>query len=745
MATTLFKKGTIISDDVNLQSISPMEFVLDYFKKRINSKPETLNDRILMIQAKTGSGKSVSIPSELYINFKNDLNNRKILITQPRILTAKEIPSSIVNIPSYKTVFKLGDNLGWLTGRDKFNNRKGLTFMTTGIINNMLSNNDDEEFMKLNRIIIIDEVHERDINIDLSLFLLFSLLKRNIAKVECPFLILMSATFNVDEFHEYFDNSGIILKTEGINYEITDTFLENDVSNYVEYAVNKSLDIHINNTSDFESPYRDIIIFVYGFVDSTKIQQNLNRKLKDKKYNNIPILVVKLDSVIVEEGGRDYRDAIRPITELADMNFNGRKVKPLRRIFISTNVAETGITIDSLKYCIDTGFNRVSEYYPNYNSSALVTKVITRNSALQRRGRVGRKSPGFWYPIYTKEVFDNMIDDRVPEIITRNLNMLLLRIICSLTNAKINDLGEITYKNRFILEQLKLIDMPSIDNIQNNLEQLYRYGLIDNNYNITKLGFTIKHSEIVLEELMTLLAGYIYNVDILALISIIAMGSKITISSLKGIDKIDAELTDYKRHTLFYRLMIQDENIDLLILYQLLTNLIMNDFDNLEKHQSWCKQNNIDFKEFSKALQYRDFLIEKFANMGFNPYKNKQLNLVELLKNNIDEAIVEIKKIKQCLAFGFRMNIAKWNEELASYTTLIKNHPIVVNSYLTHPLETYCVEKSSTCFPPKQTRPHMILYRSLEIVKEQGIFRLVAQQPISVLDGYVDLDMQIYE
>jgi HrpA-like RNA helicase len=142
----------------------------------------------------------------------------------------------------------------------------------------------------------------------------------------------------------------------------------------------------------------DIVIFIpsQSFVKKLKEKLlELNNTLKRK------ILPIALDSTVFKESNIDYQNVFTEITKLKLENSDDI---PTRKIIIGTNAIETGITIESLKYCIDLGLVNQLEYNPVVNSNLLLIKPVTKAMSQQRRGRVGRIRPGIFYPIYTKNI-----------------------------------------------------------------------------------------------------------------------------------------------------------------------------------------------------------------------------------------------------------------------------------------------------------------------------------------------------
>ena len=469
---TLLKKGFIVpnknhtkKDKELLKNTISIDYITNFISDRtidltgkIKKAPKGIGDKVIVLKSKTGTGKSAVLPPFLYELF-NERTKSNIAVTQPRILTAIDIPTGL---PEFYTYLEMGKNLGYNTGPYKrVPVETGLIYMTTGILLQQMNIMTDDEFMKKYSFILIDEVHDRDLNIDITLYLLKKFLQVNYENPKCPMIILMSATFKQETFTEYFEcpieNA---ITVTGETFPIEDNFLKYDTSDYIKKAINIAEEIHIKQISDIDenSLYRDIIIFINGagpakqIIEAlhkfnstvlTKSLNEINKYIDDKPkedrigggdvvnlFKNYFIAPIDLSSGSFGLAGAEYQKLysaienikipIYNLTNRGEIDINSIKeyVVPTRRIIISTPVAETGVTIDTLKYCIDTGLVTSVEFNPDYGTQLILKKPVTKGMATQRRGRVGRKSPGVWYACYTKESFEKLQDDQFAEILS---------------------------------------------------------------------------------------------------------------------------------------------------------------------------------------------------------------------------------------------------------------------------------------------------------------------------------------
>lgn len=642
---TLLEPGNIINPGHEAEV--PLEFIMDFFKARVRGQGElkrakNLSDRIMVLRAETGAGKSTTIPPELYIRFKDTVHakNRIVACTQPTRLNTTEIPQDIMRI--YDD-FKMGEDLGFQTGPISNKVSKGVLYMTIETIVEQLKTMESEDFMKRYSFIIIDEAHHRDLPTDVALSMLKSLIKENIHKENCPFVVVMSATLDVEAFSKYLETSTII-EIRGQPHHIEEIFQERDVELVSSKAYEIVKMIH-KNKADYESKVRDILIFVTGMMEITELMDLLKPLEKDG------LLTIPL-----------YRDNfIRGTTEFWNIFEPIEKLGFERRVIISTAIAETGVTIPTVKYVIDSGWSRVSNFYPGFN--ALITQPTNQSSAMQRKGRCGRKGPGVWYPLYTKKVFESMKPLPYPDIIRGEATPALL---------------DLFVKNGVDIKKLDLLDTPSTDSINYSVEQMYVLGVVDIN-NITQLGTVMSSLRLKLPYAKMILCGYVFNVNVIDLITIATglLNKRVFIEDARLYseslgEKFLKELPiKFKHNTLDKKyknskMAIADEFIELLLLY--------NEFSEVKDKKTWCSDFGINYDGMMDWILFRDELIFKFEESGF-----KTSNTIPLLHATEEVEFIEnIRNIKRCIYEGFKLNTATWNSSLQTY---VSYHKFKINSW----------------------------------------------------------------
>ena len=535
MLPTLLVKGNLmLHDGTDFEpepDITPIDYITGWIKKRspkFGSEKFEAKDRVLMVQAETGSGKSTVMPTEIYRLFRNKLSSSeerskaRVICTQPRILTTIDIVNKLV-MKKYNYDLILGNRgvIGYATGISNNSPPCGLTYATLGVLIEKINNMSDQEFIDYYDVIIIDEAHERDIALDMALLSLKNIYTRNKTK-RLPFLIITSATFDAVSYVKFFELSHRnIVRVKGSSYKKTITWYDGPkITNYLLTAVELTLKL---NASEMEG---DILIFVPIVADALKLKELFDEIAA--------ISEVKLN-ILILDGPRIKRNHL-DFTNLND-TFNKN-----RKVIISNVVAETGITLENLKFVIDCGYSKVSETYHPYNISCVAMKPITKSKVHQRMGRVGRESDGYFYPLYSEDIYDLMEEYSQPDIASSGIESIYLKLVIEQQKNKLYS-GKLP---DFNLDDLSLLDFPSVENVwvcntkafmngfispNTMLPSTYPFDLDDNikipanpfGYGITRKGvIASKFSRINMEEAALLFNGIEAHLSITDLITLIA-------------------------------------------------------------------------------------------------------------------------------------------------------------------------------------------------------------------------------
>ena len=348
--------------------------------------------QLLFVESETGSGKTVLLPKLAlhYTGYKG-----KVVVSLPK----RQIAASSARYAAVTLDVPLGGLVGVkYRGVDNSlsSSENRLIYATDGtLINRFLSDPDVKEY----DVIIVDEAHERKIQIDLLLLFLKNVLttgKRPDLKV-----IIMSATIDVAKYVDYFGVDCKTIKLSGVtNHPVDVKFLAEPTLSYMKTAEKIIGQI----------PREPILFFITTSDEAFKM---CNALRSSKVY------CVELYADM-EESKKPYAESKDKFLELGQYD---------QKLVMATNVAESSITIEGLKYVIDSVHEFSSSFEPSTGAKVLAKQLISRAQALQRRGRVGRTEPGTCYHLVTRKQFDQLIPYPVPDILKKDITLEMLQII----------------------------------------------------------------------------------------------------------------------------------------------------------------------------------------------------------------------------------------------------------------------------------------------------------------------------
>jgi hypothetical protein len=420
-----------------------------------------LADRILIVRAKTGSGKSTILPVAVFRLLRSEHSRQQykgpgVICTQPRVLTAIALAND-VSSRAWNPDMVLGETVGFQTGPVSNRPPAGLIYATAGVLAVQLRQQEDVEFMGRYRFILVDEAHERSLDSDMTLMLLQNFYARNVGNERLPFLLLTSATFEPARYAEYF-GVGLenVVEVEGRAYGITTHWPAQGTNDYPAAAAAKAVEIHEGHPDD--PPDRaDILIFVPGALEAAGaaealVKANLKYTTGEPLSPLGPMLVLTINRDVVVSQTGDFPLVFEKPARLPPVG--GRR--PARRVIVATVVAETGLTIDTLRYVVDCGWSRTKEAYQPWGVSGLVTRPAPQNRIEQRKGRAGRLFPGDFYPLYTENVFSALDAQQLPDIVTSGPGEVHLAVVREQQRQKLRT-GR---PPEFRVEDMTLLDPP---------------------------------------------------------------------------------------------------------------------------------------------------------------------------------------------------------------------------------------------------------------------------------------------
>jgi pre-mRNA-splicing factor ATP-dependent RNA helicase DHX38/PRP16 len=407
----------------------------------------------VVIVGETGSGKTTQLTQ--YLMEEGYGKFGLIGCTQPRRVAAMSVAKRVseevaagVEEEGHTLTKKeeLGGKVGYaIRFEDCTSEDTVIKYMTDGVL--LRESLNDADLNKYSAI-VMDEAHERSLNSDV----LFGVLRKVVARRSDMKLIVTSATLSADTFSDYF--GGVpVFRIPGRTFKVETYFSKSVQEDYVMAAVKQTLQIHFN------SPPGDILIFMTGQEDIEGTCAVLAEKMEKLGDDSPPLLVLPMYSQLPA-------DLQAKIFEAAPIG--------IRKCIVSTNVAETSLTVDGIRYVIDSGFCKLKVYNPKIGMDALLVTPISKANANQRSGRAGRTGPGFCFRLYTDRQFrEELMEAAVPEIQRTNLSNVVLLL---------KSLG---IKN---LMEFQFMDPPPQENIMNSLYQLWILGALDNTGDLTPMG-----------------------------------------------------------------------------------------------------------------------------------------------------------------------------------------------------------------------------------------------------------------
>ncbi|ATY65613.1 pre-mRNA splicing factor ATP-dependent RNA helicase PRP43 [Cordyceps militaris] len=409
------------------------------------------SSQILVFVGETGSGKTTQIPQYVVFDELPQLNRKLIACTQPRRVAATSVAQRVAD----EMDVTLGEEVGYSVRFDDMSGPKTvLKYMTDGMLLREAMHDHD---MSRYSCIILDEAHERTLATDI----LMALLKQIAARRPDLKIIVMSATLDAQKFQRYF-NDAPLLAVPGRTYPVEIFYTPEPEKDYVEAAIRTVLQIHASE------PEGDILLFLTGedeIEDSCrKISLEADELIREVDAG--PLAVYPLYGTLPPHQQQKIFDKPPP-----PLRKGGR---PGRKIIISTNIAETSLTIDGIVYVVDPGFSKQKIYNPRIRVESLLVSPISKASAQQRAGRAGRTKPGKCFRLYTEVAFKKeLIAQTHPEILRSNLANTVLE----LKKLGVED-----------LVHFDLMDPPAPETMMRALEELNYLACLDDDGELTALG-----------------------------------------------------------------------------------------------------------------------------------------------------------------------------------------------------------------------------------------------------------------
>ena len=619
-------------------SIEEQRKGLPIFQLRTQFLRAVQSNQVLVVVGQTGSGKTTQIPQYLHEAGYSKIG--KIGCTQPRRVAAMSVAARV----SQELGVKLGHTVGYsIRFEDCTSDKTLIKYMTDGmLLREFLSMPDLKDYSAM----MIDEAHERTIHTDV----LFGLLK-DIARFRTDLkLIISSATLDAQKFSEYFGDAPIFT-IPGRMYPVEIRYTKAPEADYLDASVVTSLHIHVTQGPG------DILVFMTGQEEIEAAQEILTKRTRGMGSKIKELVICPIYASLPSE---EQAKVFLPPPP------GGRKV------ILATNIAETSLTINGIRYVVDTGFCKQTSYNPRSGVESLIVTPVSQAGAEQRAGRAGRTAPGVCFRLYTAWSYKHELDQQtVPEIQRTNLS----NVVLLLKSLGINDLIHFDF-----------LDPPPAETLIRSLEQLYALGALNDLGELTKLGRRMAEFPTDPQLAKMLLAAEKYECTEEAL-TICAM---LDVNAAVFFRPPDKQVHAENARMNFSRgIGANGDHLSLMNVY--------NQWKDTNFSRQWCFENYLQERSMRRARDIREQL-------------EKLCDRVELekLSNSDSDAICK------AITAGYFYHTAKLQKD-GTYKTVKNTHTVHV-----HP---------SSCLYKKDPLPRWLVYHQLQFTRQEFMRQVIIIQP----------------
>lgn len=604
------------------------------------------NHQVVIVAGDTGCGKSTQVPQYLLASgFTN------IACTQPRRIAAISLSKRV----GYETLNQFGSLVAYQIRFDKTKtSRTKILFLTEGLLLRQMQTDTNLEQYS---VIILDEVHERHLQSDF----LLGMFKNVLEKRENLKIILMSATINLKLFQDYFKDAPVI-QVPGRLYPIKVEYFPITLEDRVTSSgnINPLPYVRIMQLIDKRYPsseHGDLLIFLSGMAEISTVAEAA-RKYADETRKWIILCLHSTLSVDDQDKAFD----IAP--------------EGTRKCILSTNIAETSVTIDGIRFVADSG--KVKEMnYDDHNKMQILKECwVSRASAEQRKGRAGRTGPGVCFRLFSEEDYEALIPYTVPDILRLPLENLILQMK-SMKVVSVQD--------------FQFIEPPSKHAMENYIDILKTQGALNHKEELTPIGNIL--SQLPLNVVMgkVLVMGTLFDMKnvIISIASLLSIQSPFTFNAYRNL-----EATEMRKS-------LESDHGDAFTLLTIFNEWIKLKGEKRVVSRKWCKRRCVEEQRLYEAVklqaQFKDLLQNSsllakepdLSSMSSYERKQRHSNRKNLRKIQAKH-IVETRKRKRLKLGGvldeessdeekpdihdLKFNLQNDAEKLASETVDLKNY-----------------------------------------------------------------------
>ena len=518
--------------------------------------------QVLIVAGDTGCGKSTQVPQ-----FLLDAGMTNIACTQPRRIAC----IALANRVSYETLNQHGTEIGYQIRFEKSKSqRTKVVFLTEGLLLRQVTS---DPGLGSYDVIVLDEVHERHLHGDF----LLGLMKCLIQQRKDLRVILMSATINIKLFSNYFNGEAPVIQVPGrlfpisMQYHPVPSVEQGDRLNPAPY-------IRVLQMIDAKYPATergDLLVFLSGISEITRVSEAAT----DYAEQNGRWVVLQLHSTL----------SLAEQDKVFDYAPEG-----IRKVIISTNIAETSVTIDGVRFVCDSGKVKEMAYDPITKMRRLKEFWVSRASAEQRKGRAGRTGPGTCFRLFSEQEYQAMAAYSKPEIERVPLDSLVLQMVAmGLPDCR----------------KFPFIEPPKPEALENSISVLKEQEAMTEDETLTVTGKVLSNLPVDVSIGKMLIMGTLFHQAdaVLSLAAALSVQSPFTNKAYKDMDcvanrrNLDSDHGDPITLLNSYREWLKIKN------------------DDRENSRKWCKRRGLEeqrFYEMTKLRRQFEELLEEAGLLG---------------------------------------------------------------------------------------------------------------------------------
>ena len=416
----------------------------------------------LIVVGETGSGKTTQLPQ--YAHEAGLAGGLAVACTQPRRVAAVSVARRVAE----ETGTVLGDLVGYaIRFEDVSSAATRVKFLTDGML---LREATADANLERYGVVMIDEAHERTLQTDFLLGVLKQTQERRRVSGARPLkLVIMSATLEADSFSKFFGNAPVVY-SRGRKFPVETFYTEEPEDDYLDAALCAVCQI---NESE---PEGDVLVFLTGQEEIESLGRLLRARVGARTPNAAKETKGSEDA---EPRENKAVPALRVALLFAAMppEEQMRAFEPAppgtRKVVLATNIAETSLTINGIRYVVDTGLTKRRVYHPRSGVDELVVAPVAVSQATQRAGRAGREGPGKCFRLYCEDAMRSLEPHVTPELLRTNLSGVVLQ----LKAMGVDDILSFPF-----------IDPPPREALVRSLELLYALGALGGDGRLNAMG-----------------------------------------------------------------------------------------------------------------------------------------------------------------------------------------------------------------------------------------------------------------